>query len=302
LVIWGDLDPVIPVKYAESFVSGIKDCRFYRMEGSGHTPYVDNPQKFVSIDGNKVRYLESGDSSETLVLVHGLGASAERWEFVMPSLKEHFKLIVPDLIGFGYSDKPLVDYTPEFFSEFLGKFLKELNISKTHLIGSSLGGQVIAEFAAKTDSIIDKIVLISPSGAMKHSTAALDAYVMAALYPNESGVKNAFEMMSGGSKNIDEKIIDGFVQRMQLPNAKMAFMSTLLGLKNSEVITSRLQSISRPTLVIWGDLDPVIPVKYAESFVSSIKDCRFYRMDGSGHTPYVDNPQKFVEVILEFLR
>jgi len=259
-------------------------------------------EKFVSIDGNKVRYLESGDSSETLVLVHGLGASAERWEFVMPSLKEHFKLIVPDLLGFGYSDKPLVDYTPEFFSEFLGKFLKEINISKTHLIGSSLGGQVIAEFAAKADSIVDKLVLISPSGAMKHSTAALDAYVMAALYPNEAGVKNAFEMMSGGSKKIDERIIDGFVQRMQLPNAKMAFMSTLLGLKNSEVITSRLQSISRPTLVIWGDLDPVIPVKYAESFVSGIKDCRFYRMDGSGHTPYVDNPQKFVEVILEFLR
>ena len=259
-------------------------------------------EKFVSIDGNKVRYLESGDSSETLVLVHGLGASAERWEFVMPSLKEHFKLIVPDLIGFGYSDKPLVDYTPEFFSEFLSKFLKELNISKTHLIGASLGGQVIAEFAANTDSIVDKLVLISPSGAMKHSTAALDAYVMAALYPNEAGVKNAFEMMSGSSKKIDEKIIDGFVQRMQLPNAKMAFMSTLLGLKNSETITSRLQYISRPTLVIWGDLDPVIPVKYAESFVSSIKDCRFYRMDGSGHTPYVDNPKKFVEVILDFLR
>ncbi len=73
-------------------------------------------EKFVSIDGNKVRYLESENSSKTLVLIHGLGASAERWEFVIPSLKEHFKLIVPDFIGFGHSDKPLVDYTPKFFS------------------------------------------------------------------------------------------------------------------------------------------------------------------------------------------
>jgi len=259
-------------------------------------------EKFVSIDGNKVRYLESENSSKTLVLIHGLGASAERWEFVIPALKEHFKLIVPDLIGFGHSDKPLVDYTPEFFAEFLGKFLKELHISKAHLIGSSLGGHVVAEFAAENDSIVDKLVLVSPSGAMKHSTAALDAYVMAALYPNEEGVKNAFEMMSAGTKKIDQKIIDGFVERMKLPNAKLAFMSTLLGLKNSEIITSRLQSISRPTLVIWGDLDPVIPVKYADSFVSGIKDCRFYRMDGSGHTPYVDNPQKFAEVVLDFLR
>jgi pimeloyl-ACP methyl ester carboxylesterase len=259
-------------------------------------------KKFVNIEGNKIRYLEAGDSTETLVLIHGLGASAERWEYVAPDFKEHFRLVVPDLVGYGYSDKPLVDYTPEFFSEFLGKFLNEVGISKTHLIGSSLGGQVTAEFTAKTDSIVDKLVLVSPSGAMKHSTPALDAYVMAALYPNQEAAKNAFEMMSGSTREIDKKIINGFVERMQLPNAKLAFMSTILGLKNSEEITPRLQTISSPTLVVWGDLDPVIPVKYAESFVSGIKDCRFFRMDGSGHTPYVDNPQKFVEVVLDFLR
>ena len=259
-------------------------------------------EKFIEVDGNKIRYLESGNSSENLVLIHGLGASAERWEFVAPSFKKYYNLIIPDLIGFGYSDKPLVDYTPEFFSEFLGKFFNSIGITKTHLIGSSLGGQVTAEFVAKTDSVVDKLVLVSPSGAMKHSTPALDAYVMAALYPNIEGAKNAFEMMSASEKEVDDKIINGFVERMQLPNAKLAFMSTLLGLKNSEEITPRLKTISSPTLVIWGDLDPVIPVKYADSFVSGIKDCRFYRMEGSGHTPYVDNPQKFTEVVLDFLR
>ena len=125
---------------------------------------------------------------------------------------------------------------------------------------------------------------------------------MAALYPNQEGAKNAFEMMSGSTKEVDEKIINGFIERMQLPNAKLAFMSTLLGLKNSKEISPRLKTISSPTLVVWGDLDPVIPVKYAESFVSGINDCRFFRMDGSGHTPYVDNPQKFIEVVLDFLR
>ena len=81
-------------------------------------------EKFLQIDGNKIRYLDSGDSKSTLVLIHGLGASAERWTRVIPLFSEHFRVVVPDLIGFGLSDKPTVDYTPDFFSDFL-EFLKE---------------------------------------------------------------------------------------------------------------------------------------------------------------------------------
>ena len=136
---------------------------------------------------------------------------------------------------------------------------------------------------------------------MKHSTPALDAYVMAALYPDSIGAKNAFEMMSGPSKKVNPKIAEDFVQRMKLPNAKMAFMSTLLGLKNAEIITKKLTTISIPTLIIWGEEDPVIPIKYADSFVSSIQDCRFFRMDKCGHTPHVDEPKKFSKLVLDFL-
>ena len=258
-------------------------------------------EKFINIDENKIRYLESGNSDNTLVLIHGLGASANRWEHVIPHFKEHFRVIVPDLIGFGYSDKPLVDYTTDFFSEFLKKFLEKLDIKNPVLIGSSLGGQIIAEYTLNNNDTVKKLVLISPSGVMKHSTPALDAYVMAALYPNQEAAKNAFEMMSGSSKNIDPKIVEGFVKRMRLPNAKMAFMSTLLGLKNSQILTEKLSSITVPTMVAWGELDPVIPVKYADSIVSTIKDCRFYRMDGCGHTPYVDDPEIFAKTVMKFL-
>lgn len=258
-------------------------------------------EQFVTVDGNKIRYLESGQSEDYIVLIHGLGASAERWEFVIPEFSKHYKVIVPDLIGFGHSDKPLVDYTSDFFSDFLNNFLKKLGITKTHMIGSSLGGQIIAEFISKNQNIIENLVLVSPSGIMKHSTPALDAYVMAALYPNIEGAKNAFQMMAGPTKKINEKIILDFVERMKLPNAKMAFMSTLLGLKNAEVITTSLNKISAPTLIVWGENDPVIPIKYADDFVSSIKDCRFVTMDDCGHTPYVDDPQRFSKLVLDFL-
>ena len=124
---------------------------------------------------------------------------------------------------------------------------------------------------------------------------------MAALYPSDSSASNAFQLMSG-NKNVDEKTIKGFVTRMRLPNAKMAFMSTLLGLKDAEAISEKLISIKSPTLIIWGENDPVIPVKYAQSFVSGIDDCRFVKMDNCGHTPYVESPDRFYKIVSEFLK
>ncbi len=230
--------------------------------------------KTAKIDGNKVRYLEEGTSKESLLLLHGLGASAERWEDVMPLFAKNYRVIVPDLIGFGYSDKPMVDYTTDYFAEFVAKFVDKVGIKESNIIGSS--------------------------GIMKHSTPALDAYIAAALYPNNDSALNAFQTMSG-RKDIDGKIISGFIERMQLPNAKMAFLSTLLGLSNSQVITEKLSMITVPTLIIWGESDPVIPIEYAQSFVSGINDCRFYKMIGCGHTPYVEKPKKFFEIVLDFL-
>lgn len=258
-------------------------------------------EKFLHVDDNKIRYLESGDSRNILVLIHGLGASAERWDKVIPIFSQKYKVIVPDIVGFGYSDKPLVDYTPDFFSEFLEKFFIESEIKRPNLIGSSLGGQIAAEYTCAHPQDVEKLILVSPAGVMKQSTPALDAYIMAALYPNEQSAKNAFEMMEGSGQIPNENLVNGFVERMRLPNAKLAFMSTLLGLKNSESLIAKLKSISSPTLIIWGSEDPVIPINYSDDFVSAIKDCSFFRMDGCGHTPYVQDPTTFASKVIEFL-
>jgi 2-hydroxy-6-oxonona-2,4-dienedioate hydrolase len=258
-------------------------------------------EKFLQIDGHKIRYLESGNSKNTLVLLHGLGASAERWLNVIPLFSKEYSVIVPDLIGFGLSDKPQVDYTPEYFTNFLEQFFIQTGIIRPNLVGSSLGGQIAANYTSSHTDEIEKLILVSPAGAMTQSTPALDAYVMAALYPNEQTAKNAFELMEGSGEEVSQEIITDFIERMRLPNAKLAFMSTVLGLKNSKPITTKLGSITTPTLIIWGSIDPVIPIDYSDSFISSIQDCRFFRMDGCGHTPYVQDPLTFASKVLEFL-
>jgi len=88
---------------------------------------------------------------------------------------------------------------------------------------------------------------------------------------------------------------------MTQPNAKMAFMSTILALKNSLPITDRLPNITVPTLLIWGKQDTMIPVKYANDFVSSIKNCQLEIMENCGHTPHIEEPIKFSQIVLNFL-
>ncbi|MFZ1077877.1 MAG: alpha/beta hydrolase [Nitrosotalea sp.] len=196
--------------------------------------------KFADVWGHKVRYLEEGKSGKTILLIHGLGGSAERWLKVIPILSPKYRVIAPDMIGFGYSDKPSVDYTIEFFGKFLSAFIDTLGLKTAILVGTSLGGQIAAE-CTNTNHAIEKLVLVSPSGAMKQSTAAVDAYMMAALYPNHASARTAFEMMAN-SGTVDEFTVSDFVKRMSIPNAKLAFISSVLGIKNSKIDES-LQKI-----------------------------------------------------------
>ncbi len=257
-------------------------------------------EEYVKVGENKIRYLVGGGSNGNIVLIHGIGGFAERWSTVIPLLSKKYRVIALDLPGYGYSDKPSIDYTPEFFSKFVFDFLDSIGIRKTNMIGTSLGGQIVVECAITQNKMIEKIVLVAPSGMMKSSTPTLDAYSMAALYPSYDTVKTAYEMMTGSNK-VSTEAIEEFIKRMTQPNAKMAFMSTLLALKNVPPITDRLSNIVVPTLLIWGKHDTLIPVKYANDFASLIKNCQLEIMENCGHTPHIEEPAKFSQIVLNFL-
>ncbi|MGI0073612.1 MAG: alpha/beta fold hydrolase [Nitrosotalea sp.] len=258
-------------------------------------------EKHIRVNGNNIRYLEEGNEKKILVLLHGLGGMAERWIPVFPFLSKKYKLIVPDIIGYGKSDKPQVDYTLDFFTKFALDFLDALSLRKIFMVGTSLGGQIVAECAATQNQLIKKIVMVAPAGIMKKSTPVLDAYTTAALYPTHDSVKTAYQMMMGKNKEVREESIQNFISSMSQPNAKMAFMSTLIGLRDAPLITEKLQLIKIPALLIWGDEDKMIPFEYSKKFASAIKDCKFVTMKGHGHTPYDENPSEFSKIVLDFL-
>jgi pimeloyl-ACP methyl ester carboxylesterase len=129
----------------------------------------------------------------------------------------------------------------------------------------------------------------------------LSQYIFSALYPTIDNAKRAFQMMSNNNHHqISDSLIKDFVNRMRLPNAKYAYISTLLALRKNNDLKNKLREINTPTLVIWGRNDATIPVNNIEYFKEnpSIKTCV---MDGCGHTPFVEKPLEFYRLVKEFI-
>jgi 2-hydroxy-6-oxonona-2,4-dienedioate hydrolase len=261
------------------------------------------PQKFTNVNSYTIRYLDYGPpDGKILILLHGIGASAERWSRVIPTLSRYYRLIIPDIIGFGYSDKPAVEYTMDFFIDFFKVFLDNLGITNASIIGSSFGGHVATEFAIRFNRRVEKLVLVSPAGIMKTSTPTLDRYIMAALYPVYEHVYEAFSEMAYDSHDaVNEEIVMDFVNRMRLTNAKYAFMSTVLGIRYAPKLKGRLSNIIAPTLLVWGDKDRMIPSQYAREYTDEIPKSELVVIKNCGHTPYVEKPITFNKIILKFL-
>jgi pimeloyl-ACP methyl ester carboxylesterase len=258
------------------------------------------------VNGYGIRYLDYDDiihksgNYKVLVLLHGIGASAERWLLVAPTLSKYFRVIVPDIIGFGYSDKPTVEYTMDFFIDFFQGLLSSLQIDRPILVGSSFGGYLATEFAIRFNNRVENLVLAAPAGVMRFSTGVLDEYIMAALYPTYENALRAFRDMAFDPNVVTEDSVRDFINRMRLPNAKYAFMSTLLGIRDSPRLEDRLSKVLSQTLLVWGHNDNMIPFQYSKEY-TRIPNNKLVMIRDCGHVPFVEKPMMFIQTILDFL-
>src|SRR5205809_3104305 len=129
-------------------------------EATERTPKTD---KFVTVYGAKIHYVEAGTGAP-LILIHGLADDVTIWDSVIPALSARFRVIALDQIGFGRSDKPLLNYRVSTFVDFLGGFLTELKIERASLVGNSLGGWVAAAYALEQRERVERLVLSDAAG------------------------------------------------------------------------------------------------------------------------------------------
>jgi pimeloyl-ACP methyl ester carboxylesterase len=117
----------------------------------------------TSVFGRKICYYDVG-RGPPLVLVHGVGGDADQWAFCFATLSVSHRVIALDLLGFGRSDKPLIDYRIAGYVEVLERFIGAIGIERASFVGHSLGGWIVAEFALQFPQKVDKLVLNDAAG------------------------------------------------------------------------------------------------------------------------------------------
>ena len=239
-----------------------------------------------------------------ILFIHGLGSSADRWGNIPKSLSANFHTISLDLPGFGDSDKPLsMDYTIENFRDIVIEFMNLLAINnKTSIVGHSLGGYIATEVILQNRINVERLVLIDSSGFLKKPTSLLEEYLNVAMNPTNANVRNIFEQMVSDRTKIPLKLVESFIKRINLPNAKHAFKSTLENSANTQIKLERLKLIDNvPTLIIWGIEDRVIPLQHSELFKKSISNSNIEIIQDAGHAPFTEKPEQVCELIRNFL-
>lgn len=259
-------------------------------------------------EGFKIRYDEYGkDKQKHILFIHGLGSSPIVWRDIPQALSEHFHTIAIDLIGFGESDKPQLNYTISYFAKFIKNFLRQISIKdKITIIGHSLGGYIAIEYAIENKEHIEKLVLIDSSGMLDKPTPLLEQYLDAAMEtdPNlrYSKVKKVFENLLAVPSRLLPVIVDIFILVIEKPGAKHAFESAFRNSTTTSINLERLKQIKDiPCLIIWGERDNLIPVDHINKFGQILKDAKLMVIADAGHSPFVEKTAIVYQRLLTFL-
>lgn len=260
------------------------------------------PGKEATLYGQKIHYVEAG-RGPTVILLHGLGGSNTHWARNVGPLAEHFRVIVPDQIGFGRSDKPFINYRIATYVDFLDALYKELKIERASLVGNSMGGWIGAAYALAHPEKVERLVLVDAAGFTPR--ADFDARTLSFLNPStREGMRQLAALiffnkrLFTGEAAIDlmltQRISAGDGYTIQSLNESVA--------RREDMLDNRLGAIKQPTLLIWGRADGLTPLaEFGERFHKEIAGSQLLVLDRCGHVPQIECAAEFNAALLKFL-
>ena len=235
-----------------------------------------------------------------LVLVHGFLGSSKMWNPQIDFFKYHFRVITPDLPGFGKSNKAKSHSNIQSIANFLLDRLEEKKIDKFHLLGHSMGGMIVQEMAKKSGGKISKLVCYStgPRGEMPGRFETVDQ-------SRENIKKNGLEVTA---KNIAQtwfvlgekaKYFDLCLEAGKQTSIEAAD-NALIAIKNWDGVKN-LQDIKNNTLIIWGDKDKSYNLEQVQTLEKNISDSNLVIFKGCAHNVHLEQPDQFNHTIKDFL-
>jgi len=261
--------------------------------------------KQVEIYGQKIYYLEAGSSGPPVILLHGLGGDATNWAQTIPALASKYHVYAPDQVGFGNSDKPIVNYRVATLVEFLDQFYQKLGIEKAILVGNSFGGWAAAAFAIAHPQKMDKLALVSAAGYSAKGYARGET--LKELYPafnpsTTADMKRLFELLFyDKALSTDAFVVPYFTKKLKTGDGYTinSFIDSIL--RGEDFIDDKVKTIKAPTLVIWGREDKLNPLAIGEAFAQDIQDAQKVVIEQCGHMPQIEKAAAFNGALLKFL-
>ena len=262
-------------------------------------------RKSLQVGDHKVFYAEGG-KGDPMVLVHGFNSSADCWNSMAGRLGKHYRLLAPDLPGWGESTR-LQDtsYGYNLQIDRLHQFLQQLGLTRFHLIGHSMGGFISAAYAARYPDEVRTLCLMAPHGI----TEPVRSYLAECVDRGDNWLVPATVKDFG-------KLLDNvFGKRPYIPGPLIKFLAAQTigrAAKSARIfdeiqvgdppLEQRLDQIKAPTLIIWGDQDKLIHVSAAEIFHKAISGSKLLILNGTGHMPMMENARQCTETLLAFIK
>lgn len=277
-------------------------------------------QAQIRIHGHRVSYRVAGDPHlPVLLLIHGITSSSATWEPVIPALAEHVHVIAPDLYGHGASDVPHADYSLGGFATQMRDLMDTLGLDHATIVGHSLGGGVAMQFAYQYFDLCERLVLVDSGGFGREVSRALRAGTLPGVelilplianrHVRNAGITAAQVLsrmpMRPKPRPSTLEVARGYSTLADSPS-RAAFVHTLRSVVEPGgqrvAATERLYiGEGRPTLIIWGARDTVIPVAHAYRAHEAIPGSQLEVFEQSEHFPHMDEPARFSRVLLHFL-
>ncbi|GAA4400797.1 alpha/beta fold hydrolase [Fodinibacter luteus] len=273
-------------------------------------------ERTVILHGHEFSYTDSG-SGPALMFIHGLLGSQQQWAHLVDRLDDNHRVVVPDLFGHGESAKPIGDYSLGAHAATLRDLLDRLDIERVTLIGHSLGGGIAMVFSYLFPERVDRLVLVSSGGLGREVSALLRSatlpgaeYVLPVIASGWmrdrlATAGRALQKLGMQPGSDITQVWRGFTS-LGDADTRRAFLAT-----TRAVIDPGGQSVTAhdylpevdpiPTLVVWGTRDRLIPAWHAASATSSIEGCRVELFQGAGHFPHLDDPDRFADLVREFV-
>ena len=270
----------------------------------------------IVLHGHRVRFHRAGDGP-LLVLLHGIASTADTWAPGVDALAARHTVIAPDLLGHGASAKPRGDYSLGAHASGVRDLVAALGFDHATVVGHSLGGGVAMQFAYQFPERVERLVLVASGGLGREVHAILRAATL-------PGSELVLAVLGGSWLRTTGCAVGGALARLGLRAGEdlagvAAGIGSLAdaGARNAFVHTARAaidaggQRVSAtdrlylaaelPTLLVWGERDPIIPVAHGMAAHEAIPGSRLEVFPDAGHFPHREHPARFVSVLEDFL-